>query len=589
MNVVVLVCLAPALIGTVIALASLARVDAGVVDLHQRSVAPLAALGGLRDLGGDMRVEVWQYVEADAAGRGALAATMTETDRLADAGIRTYVTEHGSSTDAAGALMTRYTAALGAWRDVRDGPVLAAAARDDRSAAVAAVNGPLSAATATMTGPLDELYQREVADAAARAEQSQDTYLSGRTALIAITGVGLVLAIVAAYVLRRRMLLTVGRIAEVIERGNLTERIGATGDKTELGAVGLALDRMFDTMAEQSAGLVSAQESREAQMNAAAVRQRLGEREVRHRAQTAVDETSISVLAELQDVLCQADIVRQAAHDIEQRAAEAEETTRSVVRSAEGAVKVVEAVTGSLQRVEGITGLIAAIAAQTNLLALNATIEATRAGIAGKGFAVVAAEVKGLAANTQSSTVEITDTVAALRLDAAAMSDSIRTMSEGVGGISTANSAVTGVATHQRGSVELLDRRVNDAVDRIKAMARLSDRLERRSHERVEVSGAVQLRFGATTIEARLHDLSVGGILCETEAGVSPGVGTQGEVSLHVGDQQQTIAAVVMRRYATDDSERLGLGFVGVQPATVQAIEAFLAGLLTDDDPVTSD
>jgi methyl-accepting chemotaxis protein len=179
--------------------------------------------------------------------------------------------------------------------------------------------------------------------------------------------------------------------------------------------------------------------------------------------------------------------------------------------------------------------------------------------------------------------------VAALRLDAAAMSDSIKTMSEGVSGISTANSAVTGVATHQRGSVELLDRRVNDAVDRIKAMAQLADRLERRSHERVEVSGGVQLRFGGTTVEARLHDLSVGGLLCETDAGagVLPDVGTRAEVSLNVGDHQQTIAAVVMRRYAADESERLGLGFVGIQPPMVQAIEAFLAGLLSDDDPVT--
>ncbi|MDB5702086.1 MAG: chemotaxis protein [Sphingomonadales bacterium] len=83
----------------------------------------------------------------------------------------------------------------------------------------------------------------------------------------------------------------------------------------------------------------------------------------------------------------------------------------------------------AMQQVRRTTDTIDRIARTTNMLALNAAIEAEKAGDAGRTFAVVAAEVKKLALDTRSATVEISQTIESLAREGEGF---LRDLTEGV-------------------------------------------------------------------------------------------------------------------------------------------------------------
>lgn len=74
---------------------------------------------------------------------------------------------------------------------------------------------------------------------------------------------------------------------------------------------------------------------------------------------------------------------------------------------------------------------ITSIANSTGMLALNASIEAARAGETGRGFAVVASQISGLANQTKSATVNITELIEHINRELASVEKAVDAVTEG--------------------------------------------------------------------------------------------------------------------------------------------------------------
>ncbi len=95
------------------------------------------------------------------------------------------------------------------------------------------------------------------------------------------------------------------------------------------------------------------------------------------------------------------------AGDLKKTSADAQESTKHVLRDIGQNVKVTIEKSKEVEQINVLTNTILDITSQTNLLALNASIEAARAGEQGKGFAVVAGEIGHLAARSKETANQI--------------------------------------------------------------------------------------------------------------------------------------------------------------------------------------
>ncbi|TAN55257.1 MAG: hypothetical protein EPN26_05605, partial [Rhodospirillales bacterium] len=142
----------------------------------------------------------------------------------------------------------------------------------------------------------------------------------------------------------------------------------------------------------------------------------------------AISRTSELAAANAESVQ---NITVEGAKDAQHAVSAVRAIVETVKQASEGVTRLAEAA----GRISAIVDQIDTIAKQTNILALNATIEAARAGEAGKGFAVVAHEVKTLANQTTTATLDIRRRITALNTETdailAAMSQGTARVEEG--------------------------------------------------------------------------------------------------------------------------------------------------------------
>jgi methyl-accepting chemotaxis protein len=191
-------------------------------------------------------------------------------------------------------------------------------------------------------------------------------------------------------------------------RRNEVERARSAEARREL--VEAATQNFERAVSEIIGAFVSA--SRTMDKSAQAMAETAGLNQMQAMTTAAASEQATS---NVRNVAAAAEEIATTVENISAQVGESATIARRAAGEAQLITRAVESLADAVGQIGDISKLIRGIAAQTNLLALNATIEAARAGIAGRGFAVVAQEVKGLAAETEKATEDITRQISSVQ------------------------------------------------------------------------------------------------------------------------------------------------------------------------------
>ena len=236
------------------------------------------------------------------------------------------------------------------------------------------------------------------------AEVAQATALSGRNMLIGFCTLGILFAVLFAWVITRSITVPIREAMVAARRvadGDLTVVVETKGrDETGqlLQALGEMTGNLRSLVGEVASGANTVSET------SAQIAQGNLDLSQRTEEQASTLEETASSMEELTSTVTQnAHNARQAS----QLAVGASDVARKGGVVVGQVVTTMTAISDSSRKIADIIGVIDGIAFQTNILALNAAVEAARAGEQGRGFAVVASEVRSLAQRSAAAAKEI--------------------------------------------------------------------------------------------------------------------------------------------------------------------------------------
>ncbi|HCY62873.1 MAG TPA: methyl-accepting chemotaxis protein [Oxalobacteraceae bacterium] len=282
--------------------------------------------------------------------------------------------------------------------------VVALLQEDRQSEAIAVLVNEVWPNQRKWIGALDEMVRLQEKQADQAVAAAQASYRSALLLTLVITGVALVLGVVAAWAVSRSItkpLHEAVALARRVAQGDLTGDVLVTS-RDEAGQLMQALKEMHDSLVR----IVSQVRSGTETIATASSQIAAGNMDLSARTEAqagSLEETASSMEQLTGTVKQNADHAHQA-NKLAKSASEVAVKGGMVVSQV---VETMGSIDASAKRIAHITEIIDGLAFQTNILALNAAVEAARAGEQGRGFAVVAGEVRSLAQRSAGAAKEI--------------------------------------------------------------------------------------------------------------------------------------------------------------------------------------
>jgi methyl-accepting chemotaxis protein len=453
-------------------LSALAAAGDRTQSMYAHVTKPLSDLVVLRDMEGDSRVEIREVTMLPpGAAQDDVITTMRETDAAADAAIAGYLTDHGPLDPDQAALLALARGGLTEMRQIRDDQLipLVRAGNAAGGRALLVADGPLDKATEVFGDGLDAFAEAEIADGEATAAAVDAEQRRQLTMVVIVSLAAIIVALLVGLFVAQAVVRPVRRVQGVLAAlaaGDLTGDPRVTsGDEVGQMAAALvsanaALRRTVGTIVASAGTLSGAAET------LATGSHHIVRRVTESAAQTAVVAGAAdSASASITTVTDGAAEMNAAIGEIARRAEQAARVANDAVEVVTGTSATVEELGRSSADIEQVLKAISSIAAQTNLLALNATIEAARAGAAGKGFAVVAGEVKELAQQTATATLDIAGRITAIQGTSAEASTAIGRIGEVIKEINEHQEAIAAAVEEQTATTGEMRRSVSEAAD----------------------------------------------------------------------------------------------------------------------------
>lgn len=304
-----------------------------------------------------------------------------------------------------------------------------------------------------------------------------------RTSIIVILA-GIIIAILTAIISRlfTRPIINLGKSAEKIKNGDMTEDINITS-KNEIGL----LQGSFSSMISSLTNVIN-------KVNIASdnIKRTIEDLKIRSELTVKASEEISSVVEQvasgtenqihsveatsmiIEEMTKQVDEVDVKIKDIEDAASHAtdiasigtvhindtQKAIESIVEKVENSSTKISSLTKETQKIGKIITFIDNISNQTNLLALNAAIEAARAGEAGRGFTVVADEIRKLAEQTGNASKDIVGIINSIQKD---MGDVTISMDESIEEVNKGSNVIN-KATESFSNIKEETKKVNESI-----------------------------------------------------------------------------------------------------------------------------